>query len=80
MPRKATGTCGEQWTSRDDVGRSEMARLQEGDVLAGEKGEQTGKIKLYAWRGQEQIKNPDTDAARVGSWFGGRIRKSSLNS
>ena len=40
--------------------------VQEGDVLAGEKGEQTGKIKLYAWRGPEQIKNPDTDAAGVG--------------
>ena len=54
--------------------------VQEGNPLAGENGEHTGKIKLYAWRGPEQIKNPDTDAAGVGSWFGGRIRKSSLNS
>ena len=54
--------------------------VQEGNPLAGENGEHTGKIKLYAWRGPEQIKNPDTDAAGVGSWFGGRIIKSRLTS
>ena len=40
--------------------------VQEGNPLAGKNGEHTGKIKLYAWRGPEQIKNPDTDAAGVG--------------
>ena len=40
--------------------------VQEGDSLAGEKGEHIGKIKLYAWRGPAAIKKPETDVAGVG--------------
>ena len=37
-----------------------------GDTLAGMNNENVGKIKLYAWRGHDYIKNPDTDVAGVG--------------
>ena len=37
-----------------------------GDPLAGENGENAGKIKLRAWRGPAFIRNPAADAAGVG--------------
>jgi hypothetical protein len=40
--------------------------VTEGDPLAGEDGEHVNKIKLYSWRGPEDISDPDTDVAGVG--------------
>jgi hypothetical protein len=40
--------------------------VQAGDPLAGENGENIGKIKLYTWRGHDYISDPKTDAAGVG--------------
>ena len=37
-----------------------------GDTLAGMNNENVGKIKLYAWRGHDYIKNPLTDDAGAG--------------
>lgn len=36
------------------------------DPLAGVLGQHIGKIKLWAWRGPEEIQDPDTDVAGVG--------------
>lgn len=43
-----------------------IERVTEGDALAGANNEHVGKIKLYAWRGPDFIKNPETDNAGVG--------------
>jgi hypothetical protein len=48
--------------------------VQPGDTLAGEFGENIGKIKLYTWRGHAFIEDPKTDMAGVGwilaeNWF-----------
>lgn len=40
--------------------------VEANDLLAGENGENIGKIKLYAWRGPDYISDPDTDYAGVG--------------
>lgn len=40
--------------------------VKEGDPLAGEAGEQVGKIKLYTWRGPDYIEDPEVDDAGVG--------------
>ena len=40
--------------------------VQENDELAGEKGENIGKIKLYTWKGHDYIINPEKDIAGVG--------------
>ena len=40
--------------------------VREGDPLALNKPENIGKIKLYTWRGHNEIINPDTDQAGVG--------------
>jgi len=39
--------------------------VQVGDPLAGESGENVGKIKLYAWRGPDYIDDPETNVAGV---------------
>jgi len=48
--------------------------VQPGDPLAGKEGENSGKIKLYTWRGHEFIDDPETEVAGVGwilaeNWF-----------
>lgn len=40
--------------------------IEAGDPLAGESGENIGKIKLYAWKGPKYIEDPETDVANVG--------------
>jgi hypothetical protein len=45
-------------------GLSELVEAD--DALAGEKGENIGKVKLYAWRGPNLIKDPKTDSSGVG--------------
>ena len=40
--------------------------VDEDDALAGEGGENEGKIKLFAWRGPDYIEDPTTDVAGVG--------------
>lgn len=40
--------------------------VQLGDPLAGENGENIGKIKLFAWRGPDYVADPSTDEASVG--------------
>lgn len=40
--------------------------VQNGDPLAGQDGENVGKIKLYTWRGHDYINDPKTDVAGVG--------------
>ncbi len=40
--------------------------IKAGDPLAGDSGENIGKIKLYTWRGHDYIADPATDAAGVG--------------
>ncbi len=40
--------------------------MQEGDALAGNEGEHIAKVKVYAWRGPDQIQDPETDTAGVG--------------
>ena len=40
--------------------------VKAGDALAGETGENIGKIKLYTWRGPDFIEDPETDVAGVG--------------
>lgn len=40
--------------------------IEEGDSLAGDQGENIGKIKLYAWRGPDFIDDPATSTAGVG--------------
>ena len=37
-----------------------------GDDLAGNMGENIGKIKIYSWRGPDFIEDPETDVAGVG--------------
>lgn len=39
--------------------------VQTGDALAGELEQNVGEVKLYAWRGPNQINDPDTDTAGV---------------
>ena len=43
-----------------------IERVMPGDDLAGMNNEHAGKIKLYAWRGPDAIRDPDTDVAGVG--------------
>lgn len=45
-------------------GRIEI--IKEGDSLAGNFNENLGKMKLYTWRGPENIVNPNIDEAGVG--------------
>lgn len=40
--------------------------VMQGDPLAGAHGENVGKIKLYTWRGNKAITNPQTQIAGVG--------------
>lgn len=40
--------------------------VEAGDPLAGENGENIGKIKLYSWRGPDYIVDPEIDVAGVG--------------
>lgn len=40
--------------------------VREGDPLAGPNNENIGKIKLYAWKGHSQIKDPNADVAGTG--------------
>lgn len=40
--------------------------IQEGDPLAGNSGEQLGKIKLFSWKGHEYIEDTSLDQAGVG--------------
>lgn len=40
--------------------------VQAGDPLAGTNGKNVGKIKLYAWRGHDQIDDPATTVAGIG--------------
>ncbi|MEL7146163.1 MAG: T9SS type A sorting domain-containing protein, partial [Bacteroidota bacterium] len=40
--------------------------VTEGDPLAGDQGENVGKVKLYTWRGPDYIEDPETDVAGVG--------------
>lgn len=40
--------------------------VENGDELAGELGENIGKIKVKAWKGPDYIENPETDEAGVG--------------
>ncbi len=40
--------------------------VEAGDTLAGNENEHVGKIKVYAWRGHEHIRNTATDKAGVG--------------
>lgn len=40
--------------------------IEEGDELAGETGENIGKIKLYAWKGPDYIEDPADSYAGVG--------------
>ncbi len=40
--------------------------VEEGDPLAGERGEHVNEIKLYSWRGPAHIESPETDVAGVG--------------
>jgi len=40
--------------------------VQEGDALAGENGENVGKIKFYAWKGTWRVPDPAIDVAGVG--------------
>jgi hypothetical protein len=40
--------------------------VTENDALAGDNGENIGKVKLYAWRGPSYIDEPATDQAGVG--------------
>ncbi|MAJ52261.1 MAG: hypothetical protein CMB82_11720 [Flammeovirgaceae bacterium] len=47
-----------------EEGYIELVEL--GDSLAGAENEHIGKIKLYAWRGPEFIKDPETEVAGVG--------------
>jgi hypothetical protein len=37
-----------------------------GDALAGASGQNLGEVKLYAWRGPDQINDPSVDTAGVG--------------
>ena len=48
--------------------------VQSGDALAGQNDENVGKIKLYAWKGYEELDDPNVDVAGVGwmlaeNWF-----------
>ena len=43
-----------------------VQRILRGDPLAGPDGEHVGEIKLWAWRGPDQIDDPDADEAGVG--------------
>lgn len=48
--------------------------IEEGDPLAGAFNENLGKMKLYSWRGPDQIIDPNVDVAGVGwilgeEWF-----------
>jgi len=43
-----------------------IQRVVAGDPLAGDAGEHIGKLKLYAWRGPDQVANPADDKAGVG--------------
>ncbi len=45
-------------------GRIEL--IEEGDPLAGDNNANVGKIKLYSWRGPDNVDNPKTDYAGVG--------------
>ena len=40
--------------------------IEAGDSLAGDNGQNIGKIKLYGWRGPDYINNPAVDVAKVG--------------
>jgi hypothetical protein len=40
--------------------------VKTGDALSGTNNENIGKIKVFAWRGHDYIKNPTTDVAGVG--------------
>lgn len=40
--------------------------VEEGDPLAGNEGENVGKIKVKTWRGPDYVDDPDTDIAGVG--------------
>ncbi|QQR90124.1 MAG: vanadium-dependent haloperoxidase [Myxococcales bacterium] len=46
------------------AGKIEVVGL--GDELAEDQGEHVGKLKLYAWRGPNEIIDPDSDDAGVG--------------
>ena len=43
-----------------------IEQVQAGDSLAGENGENIGKIKLFAWRGPDYIEFPEIEMAGVG--------------
>lgn len=43
-----------------------IEQVQAGDPLAGDDGENIGKIKLKAWRGPDYVPDPETDYAGVG--------------
>jgi hypothetical protein len=48
--------------------------VESGDLLAGTNDENVGKIKLYAWKGYEELDDPNVDVAGVGwmlaeNWF-----------
>ena len=43
-----------------------IEEIHSGDPLAGENDEHVGKIKLYTWRGPDNIEVPETDMAGVG--------------
>lgn len=43
-----------------------IERVKSGDPLAGQQGENIGKIKLYTWRGHNYISDTETDMAGVG--------------
>ncbi len=46
--------------------------IEAGDALAGNRDENVGKIKIYAWKGPDYIVNPETDIAHVGWILGTR--------
>lgn len=43
-----------------------IERVQVGDPLSGDTGEHVGKLKMYAWRGPDEISDPSLEAAGVG--------------
>ncbi len=51
-------------------GRIEL--IQSGDPLAGSSNENVGKIKVYAWKGPDEIQDPTADIAGVGWVLGTR--------